>query len=93
MNAGIMAENRVEKTCAMPTIKIERYKFRFYSSDVGEPPHVHVIDGDMMAKIWLRPVSVEHNHGYNRAQLNYILKLTRENQARLLTNWNEYFAR
>ena len=67
MNAGIVAENRVEKTCAMPTIKIERYKFRFYSSDVGEPPHVHVIDGDMMAKIWLRPVSVEYKHGYNRA--------------------------
>jgi hypothetical protein len=47
----------------------------------------------MVAKIWLRPVSVEYNHGYNRAQLNYILKLTRENQARLLENWNEYFAR
>jgi hypothetical protein len=77
----------------MPTIKIERYKFRFYSSDAGEPPHVHVIDGDMVAKIWLRPVSVEYNHGYNRTQLNYILKLTGENQSRLLNNWNEYFAR
>ena len=59
----------------MPTIKIERYKFRFYSSDVGEPPHVHVIDGDRVAKIWLQPVSTEYNHGYNGAQLNYILKL------------------
>jgi len=77
----------------MPTIKIERYKFRFYSSDIGEPPHVHVIDGDMVAKIWLRPVSTEYNHGYNRAELNYILKLTKENQARLLENWNEYFTR
>jgi hypothetical protein len=77
----------------MPTIRIERYKFRFYSSDVGEPPHIHVIDGDMVAKIWLQPVSTEYNHGYNRAQLNYILKLTRENQIRLLANWNEYFAR
>jgi hypothetical protein len=77
----------------MPTIKIERYKFRFYSSDAGEPPHVHIIDGDKVAKIWLRPISVEYNHGYNRAELNYILKLTRENQARLLENWNEYFNR
>ena len=77
----------------MPTIKIERYKFRFYSSDVGEPPHVHVIDGDMVAKIWLQPISVEYNHGYNRTQLNYILKLTRENRTRLLENWSEYFAR
>jgi hypothetical protein len=77
----------------MPTIKIERYKFRFYSSDAGEPPHVHVIDGDKVAKIWLQPVSTEYNRGYNRAELNYILKLTRENQARLLENWNEYFNR
>ena len=77
----------------MPTIKIERYKFRFYSSDASEPPHVHVIDGDMVAKIWLRPVLTEYNHGYNRTELNYILKLTRENQARLLENWNEYFNR
>jgi hypothetical protein len=77
----------------MPTIRIERYQFRFYSSDAVEPPHVHVIDGDSVAKIWLRPVSLEHNHGYNRTELNYILKLTRENQARLLENWNEYFSR
>ena len=77
----------------MPTIKIERYTFRFYSSDIGEAPHVHVIDCDKMAKIWLQPVSTEYNQGYNRAELNYILKLTRKNQARLLDNWNEYFNR
>ena len=77
----------------MPTIKIERYKFRFYSSDAGEPPHVHVIDGDKVAKIWLHPVSTEYNRGYNRTELNYILKLTRANQARLIKNWNEYFNR
>ena len=77
----------------MPTIKIERYKFRFYSSDAGEPPHVHVIDSDKVAKIWLQPVSTEYNRGYNRAELNYILKLTRANLARLLENLNEYFNR
>ena len=52
-----------------------------------------IIDGDKVAKIWLQPISVEYNHGYNRAQLNYILKLTRENRTHLLENWNEYFAR
>ena len=77
----------------MPTIKIEHYKFRFYSSDAGETPHVHVIDGDKVAKIWSQPVATEYNRGYNRAELNYILKLTRANQARLLENWNEYFNR
>jgi len=64
----------------MPTIPIEGYKFRFYSSDVNGPPHVHVIRDDSVAKIWLQPVIVEYNHGYDRAELNRILKLTRQNQ-------------
>ncbi|HEV2434886.1 MAG TPA: DUF4160 domain-containing protein [Verrucomicrobiae bacterium] len=77
----------------MPTIFVEGFKFRFYSSDVHEPPHVHVIRGGNMAKIWLKPIEMEHNRGYNRAELNRILKLTEENQARLLEAWNEYFDR
>ena len=76
----------------MPTIQIERYKFRFYSSDVGEPRHVHVIDGSKVAKIWLHPISVEYNRGYNTAELNYVLKLARQNRTKLLEAWNDYFA-
>lgn len=30
----------------MPTVFIEGYKFRFYSSDFREPPHVHIF-GDL----------------------------------------------
>jgi hypothetical protein len=77
----------------MPTIQIERYKFRFYSSDISEPPHVHVYDGNKETKIWLQPIEVEYNRGYNAANLNYILKLTRKNQTKLLEAWNDYFAR
>ena len=77
----------------MPTIFIAGYKFRFYSSDVHEPPHVHVIHADDVAKIWLNPVEVEYNRGYNRPELNRVLKLTEQNQTRLLEAWNEYFNR
>jgi hypothetical protein len=76
----------------MPTIIIDGYKFRFYSSDIQEPPHVHVIHGDDVAKIWLVPVSIEYNHGYNQPELNRILKMTRKNQERLLQVWNDYFS-
>jgi uncharacterized protein DUF4160 len=76
----------------MPTIIIDGYKFRFYSSDIQEPPHVHVIHDDEVAKIWLVPVSVEYNRGYNQPELNRILKLTRKNQERLLEVWNDYFS-
>jgi hypothetical protein len=61
----------------MPTTFIDGYKFRFYSSDIYEPPHVHVLRGDNEAKIWLQPVALEHNRGYKQAELNRILKLTR----------------
>ncbi len=77
----------------MPTIFIQGYKFRFYSSDVNEPPHVHVIKAERVAKIWLQSLELEHNRGYNKAEMNRVLKLTEENKARLLEAWNEYFNR
>ena len=75
----------------MPTIKIDGYKFRFYSSDRNEPPHVHVIRGENVAKIWLQPIMVEYSHGYNQTTLNRILRLTQQNQNNLLEVWNAYF--
>ncbi|MGO9246370.1 MAG: DUF4160 domain-containing protein [Verrucomicrobiia bacterium] len=77
----------------MPTIFIEGYKFRFYSSDRVEPPHVHVIKGENVAKIWLSPVAVEYNYGYNQSELNRIVRLTEANRSKLLESWHEYFGR
>ncbi|MCL5997852.1 MAG: DUF4160 domain-containing protein [Chloroflexi bacterium] len=77
----------------MPTILIDGYKFRFYSSDLFEPPHVHVLREENEAKIWLQPVMLQHNHGYNHAELNRILRLTRQNQEHLMEAWNAYFNR
>lgn len=73
----------------MPTIFIEGYKFRFYSSDRNEPPHVHVLRGEKMAKIWLDPIPTQENFGYNTSELNHVLRLTEENRERLLRSWNE----
>ena len=77
----------------MPTIFIKGYKFRFYSSDVHEPPHVHVINAERVAKIWLESLEIEYNRGYNKAELNKVLKLTEQNEAKLLEAWHEYFNR
>jgi hypothetical protein len=75
----------------MPTITIKGYKFRFYSSDQGEPPHVHVLRGENVAKIWLAPFAVQSNSGYNQSELNRIVRLARDNRERLLEAWYEYF--
>jgi hypothetical protein len=76
----------------MPTVYIDGYKFRFYASDGSEPPHVHVLRDDKVDKIWLQPVLIDSNHGYSRAEINRIVRLTRQNQARLLEVWNAYFS-
>lgn len=75
----------------MPTIVIEGYKFRFYSSDQHEPPHVHVIRERNVTKIWLRPIEVEYNRGYNQRELNRIVDLTQTHLEQLLEAWHEYF--
>ncbi len=77
----------------MPTILIEGFKFRFYSSDQYEPPHMHVIKGENEAKIWLQPVEVEYSYGYNSTVLNRLVRLARQNQTILLEAWNAYFTR
>ncbi len=75
----------------MPTILIEGYKFRFYSSDRFEPPHAHVFRGEQEAKIWLQPVRVEYNRGYNGPELNRVLRLTEDHRTRLLEAWHAHF--
>ena len=77
----------------MPTVIIEGYRFRFYSSDIAEPPHVHVLHGENVAKIWLSPIGAEYNYGYNQRELNRILKLAEQNKDRLLEVWYDYFSR
>lgn len=77
----------------MPTIIIEGYKFRFYSSDRVEPPHMHVLHGEKVAKIWRPPVVVEYNHGYNRAELHRVVRLAELNREQLTEKWHEYFNR
>jgi hypothetical protein len=76
----------------MPTVFIEGYKFRFYSSDFREPPHVHIFRGEKQAKIWLQPTEVQANYGYNQAELNKILQLTIDHRQQLLEIWNDHFS-
>ena len=52
----------------MPTLLIDGYKFRFYSSDLNEPPHAHVLRDELEAKVWLQPVVVQHNQGYSQSE-------------------------
>ncbi len=77
----------------MPTVIIEGFKFRFYTTDRNEPRHFHVLRDRKVAKIWLESFTVERNNGYREAEISKIVRLTRENQARLREAWDDYFNR
>jgi hypothetical protein len=76
----------------MPTILRDGpYAFIFFSSDEGEPKHIHVKrDGDI-AKFWLEPVTLANSHGFRGHELNRIQRLVNQHQERLIEAWDEYF--
>lgn len=76
----------------MPTVLQDGpYSFIFFSSDQGEPPHIHAKRDRQIAKFWLAPVSLAKNKGFKEHELNNIARLVVEYQERLLEAWHDYF--
>lgn len=78
----------------MPTVlRSGPYRFFFYAGDRDEPQHVHVERDDMIAKFWLNPARLQNSGGFNRSEINRILKVLVEHQSHLSESWNDYFGR
>jgi hypothetical protein len=76
----------------MPTVlRSGPYRFFFFSGDRKEPPHVHVRREWREAKIWIAPVLVAYGGDFRPAELEYIIRIVRENQEVLLRSWYEHF--
>jgi len=76
----------------MPTVFQEgQYTFIFFSSDKGEPPHIHVKHERRIAKFWLAPVVLAKNKGFAGYELNQIARIIAKNETTLLEKGHEYF--
>jgi hypothetical protein len=76
----------------MPTVlQVGPYSFIFFSSDRGEPAHIHVKRDRQIAKFWLDPISLEKNRGFREHELNQIARLVEDHQTVLLDAWHDYF--
>lgn len=76
----------------MPTVlQVGPYSFIFFSSDKGEPAHIHVKRDQQLAKFWLSPVSLAKNRGFKDHELNDISRLVKEHEQTLLEAWHDYF--
>lgn len=76
----------------MPTIlRSGPYRFVFFSTDRGEPPHVHVLRERDAVKFWLDPVSPTKNRGFADHELNQIARLVVQHRDTLIQAWHDYF--
>jgi hypothetical protein len=76
----------------MPTVlRIDGYRFFFYSLENSEPPHVHIERGDNAAKFWLNPVALARNDGLRARELTNLRALVIEHRNTLLEAWNGHF--
>ena len=75
-----------------PTVlRIGRYRFFFFSNEGHEPPHVHVQDGNNLAKFWLEPVELARSTGFAAHELTRVQALVAEHRVPLLEAWHEFF--
>ena len=77
----------------MPTVlRIDGYRFFFYSNENNEPAHIHVEKGSATAKLWLEPFfSSAYFEGFNSREQNDIIEIARKNLPAFIQKWNEYF--
>jgi hypothetical protein len=76
----------------MPTVLIlGPYKFVFFSTDKGEPRHIHVVRDRALAKFWLEDVSLAKNRGFPEHEITTLEKLVAEHRETFRKAWDDYF--
>lgn len=76
----------------MPTVfREDGYRLYFYSHDPNEPPHVHVDKSGRSAKLWLEPVALARNFGFDARELATVFGIVRANRERLARAWHDHF--
>jgi len=76
----------------LPTVlRIDGFRFFFYSNEGDEPAHIHITSGEAEAKFWLDPISLASNNGFNAPTINKLTAHVRNHQMLLLAKWNEFF--
>ncbi|MEO1543138.1 MAG: DUF4160 domain-containing protein [Pseudomonadota bacterium] len=76
----------------MPTfLRDGPYRVFVYSSDGGEPPHVHVQRDNAVAKYWLEPLHLARNAGFSARELREFQRVLDDRGEECMRKWNEFF--
>ncbi len=78
----------------MPVIlRVDGFKFFFFSDEGNEPIHIHVEKGDGAAKFWMNPVRLAKNFGMKPVDLSRVRSILEENEKLIEEKWNEFNSR
>jgi hypothetical protein len=76
----------------MPTLLVwAGYRFLFYSREVGEPPHIHVLKDNKQLKIWLEDLRIAKSVGFRDHEVTEVLKKIKEQREKFLEAWHDHF--
>lgn len=76
----------------MPTIlRLQGFRFYFYSHEPNEPPHIHIDKGEATIKLWLHDMTVAKHRGFRAHEISGIIALATPYRAQFLEAWHEYF--
>lgn len=65
--------------------------FFFYANESGEPRHIHVQRERLLAKFWLKPVSLASSSGFPAQELSKLMGMVESNQQLFVEAWNGFF--
>lgn len=78
----------------MPTVlRIDAFRFHFYSDEGDEPVHIHVDTGDGECKFWLDPVVLAKSVNVSPTNVRKIERLVFEHRNFLMEKYHEFHQR
>lgn len=76
----------------MPSVlRLNGFRFYFYSHEPNEPPHIHIDRGSATMKVWLDSLEVAKSRGFRAHEIGGIVSLVEKHQTQFLEAWHEYF--
>ena len=76
----------------MPSVlRIQGYRFFFFSREGSEPRHIHVEHAGRYAKFWLAPIALAESRGFRRFELRELHNLVEQYRESFTVAWDEHF--
>ncbi|TAN59254.1 MAG: DUF4160 domain-containing protein [Rhodospirillales bacterium] len=77
----------------MPTVLNHNgFRYFFFSREGNEPAHIHVEQGERVAKFWIDPVGLAWSEGFRNHELTKLRAMVIERRMDFLEAWHEYFS-